>query len=160
MHPKPDSGAGKACPFNCIRDYFRGKQGKGLKVDINFKEVLIREFDDYTSRIENDPTNRKHYVNIYNAILKSLPHLSDKKESGLPDHRVTGNLRESYRINYSSYLGYRHMAVTVISGVDRNPLVRTDIVRAVFGVQLPFDTISNIDTRNGLMTTIHQNIPF
>ena len=123
-------------------------------------DALIKEFDNCINGVENNNTEREHYVGLYNAILKSLPHLSNRKVSWFPSHEVIGDLEHKYHINYSSSLGYGHMAVTDISHAETHPKLRTYIVRAVFGIQLPIDTISLIDTRTGSMTTIHQNQPF
>lgn len=123
-------------------------------------DTLIEEFDNCINGIEYNNTKREHYVDLYNTILKSLPHLSNRKVSWFPSHEVIGDFRHKYHLNYSSTLGYRHMAVSDISHVETHPKVRTYIVRAAFGIQLPIDTIAIIDTRTGSMTTIHQNQPF
>jgi hypothetical protein len=118
---------------------------------------LLKELDNRLKTIDSYPAKMRPYQELYNTILKTLPHLSSREEKRrIFKHTVTGLLGH-YNIGYVSMLGVTKASVADAKHIGENSIVRKYSATSTFLKKIRFGTISEIDTDIQLEDIIQQN---
>lgn len=129
-------------------------------------DQLTIDLGKYIDRIEGNKTNRTHWADLYDTVLRSIPYLSDKEESGFLTQSITGDLGEDFIVIHECFLeSYNFVIVIDKRKLDEDHYVaRSYYIRGLFGYQIPFDAITewtaDIDLETVKERVVHQNLPF
>lgn len=121
-------------------------------------EEILKSLDNHVQIIEGYSTNRRPYVDLYDAILRALPHISNKIEKrSMFSHSVKGKFGDSYMISYFSRFGITQVAVSDIRNIAENPVVREYSTGSGWGIKAPYASIWEIDTKSHSKKLIQEN---
>lgn len=114
--------------------------------------TALERIDELVGRIRNEHQNISLYTNLFDLVERSLPLLSEAKYD---DGITSGILGKGYLVVYGDFEGDKHLMVTDVRNIMKNPIAYRFIVRR-FESYVGYVEIGIWDSVAGETSTIYK----